>query len=58
MHLEHVMDNGSNLTGSVRPHIEDVDLSRMQLEMGVVLCLFVPLAQWLSLLLTTGETGI
>lgn len=51
------MGNGSNLTGSVRARIEAVDLSQMQLEVGVMLGLFGPLAQWLSLLLTTGEIG-
>lgn len=52
------MDNGSNLMGFFRACIEDVDLSRMQLEVGTVVGFLGPLSKWLSLLLTTGETGI
>lgn len=36
MLLEHVMDNGFNLTGSVRARVEDVNLSMMQMQVGVV----------------------
>lgn len=30
------MDNGFNLTGSVRARVEDVNLSMMQMQVGVV----------------------
>jgi len=52
------MDTGSNLAGSVRAHIEDAEPYGTQAGVGMVLGLFGSLAQWLSLLLTTRETGI
>lgn len=53
-----MMDNWSNLTGSFRACIENVDLYRMQLEVWSLVGLVGPLSTWLSLLLTSGETGI
>lgn len=53
-----MMDNRSNLTGSFRACLENVDLSSMQLEAWSAVGILGPLSKWLSLLLKTGETGI